>query len=127
MNRAAMLLQEMASDGVKHIVFVFYPHLNTAGGGLLPTPAPQVNALLDYAYPLAEQICCGSAFTSTATSYSCSGRTLGTQCVFVDTRPAFEGHVADYIKSDQVHPTDAGAKVIADLIDGAMRDHCIAQ
>lgn len=127
MNRASMLLQEMASDGVKRIVFVFYPHLDPAGGGLLPAPAPQVNALLDYAYPLAEQICCGSSFTATATQSSCSGNTLGTQCVFIDTRPAFEGHVADYIKSDHVHPTDAGAKVIADLIDGAMRDYCIAQ
>jgi hypothetical protein len=127
LNRASMLLQEAAHDGIKHIVYTFYPHLDPAGGGILPTPAPQVNATLDYAYPLAEQICCGSSFTSTATSYSCSGNTSGTQCVFIDIRPAFEGHVADYIKSDHVHPTDAGAKVIADLIAGAMSTYCIAQ
>jgi hypothetical protein len=126
-NRAGMLLQEAVSDGVKHIVYIFYPHLDPAGGGILPMPAPQVNATLDYAYPLAEQICCGSSFTSTATSYTCSGTVSGAQCVFVDIRPAFEGHVADYIKSDHVHPTDAGAQVIADLVAGAMRSYCIAQ
>jgi lysophospholipase L1-like esterase len=126
-NRASMLLQEAAGEGVKHIVYLFYPHLDPAGGGILPMPAPQVNATLDYAYPLAEQICCGSTFTSTATSYTCSGNTSGTECVFVDIRPAFEGHIADYIKSDHVHPTDAGAQVIADLIAGAMRAYCIAQ
>jgi lysophospholipase L1-like esterase len=126
-DRASKLLQEAAADGVKHVVYVFYPHLDPAGGGILPTPAPQVNATLDYAYPLAEQICCGSTFASTATSYTCSGNTSGTECVFIDIRPAFEGHVADYIKSDHVHPTDAGAKVIADLIADAMRAYCIAQ
>jgi hypothetical protein len=127
LGRASQLLQEMSGDGIKHIVYVFYPHLDPAGGGILPMPSPQVNATLDFAYPLAEKLCCGSTFTSTATSYTCSGNTSGTQCVFIDIRPAFEGHVADYIKSDHVHPTDAGAKVIADLIDGAMRAYCIAQ
>jgi hypothetical protein len=125
--RASKLLQEAATDGVKHVVYTFYPHLDPAGGGILPMPAPQVNATLDYAYPLAEQICCGASFTSSTTSYSCSGNTSGTQCVFIDIRPAFEGHIADYIKSDHVHPTDAGAQVIADLIAGAMRTYCIAQ
>ncbi len=127
LNRASMLLKEVATNGVKHIVYVFYPHLDPAGGGLLPTPAPQVNATLDYAYPLAEQICCGTSFTGTTTSYTCSGNASGTQCVFIDIRPAFEGHIADYIKSDHVHPTDAGAQVIADLIAGAMSQYCIAQ
>ncbi len=81
--RAKSLLQEMAADHVKHIVYFFYPHLDPAGGGyLLPTPAPEVNATLDYAYPLAEQICCGSSFTATATSNTCTGNTAGTQCTF---------------------------------------------
>ena len=127
LNRAQMLFQEMAADHIKHIVFFFYPHLDPAGGGLLPTPAPGVNLTLDYAYPLAEKICCGSSFTSTATQYTCSGQTSGTQCIFVDTRPAFEGHVADYIKSDHVHPTPAGSQVIADLLWNAMAANCIAQ
>ena len=46
---------------------------------------------------------------------------------FVDTRPAFEGHLADYIKSDKVHPTQAGADVISNLIWTQMQNHCIAQ
>jgi hypothetical protein len=126
-DRAKSLLMEAASDGVKQIVYFFYPHLDPAGGGILPTPAPQVNATLDYAYPLAEQVCCGSSFTSTATNYSCSGNATGAQCIFIDTRPAFEGHIADYIKSDHVHPTPAGSQVIADLIWAAMQKYCVAQ
>ncbi|MGO9836108.1 MAG: hypothetical protein ACLP1X_18045, partial [Polyangiaceae bacterium] len=96
----------------------------------LLTPAPTVNDTLDYAYPLAESVCCGAAFTSTATNYYCTGQPVpgsNTKCVFVDTRPAFEGHIADYIKSDNVHPTPVGAQVIANLVWNAMKANCIAQ
>jgi hypothetical protein len=127
-DKAQSEMHQMASDGVKSIVFFFYPHLDPAGGGILTTPAPAINDTLDYAYPLAEQICCGSSFTSTITDPTCSGQPVpGTTCVFVDTRPSFEGHLADYIKSDHVHPTQAGAQVISDLVWKAMQDHCIAQ
>ncbi|HTB76012.1 MAG TPA: SGNH/GDSL hydrolase family protein [Polyangiaceae bacterium] len=127
-GEAQTLMHQMAADGVKSIVFFFYPHLDPAGGGILLTPAPAINDTLDYAYPLAEQICCGSTFTSTLSSPTCSGQPVpGTTCVFVDTRPSFEGHLADYIKSDHVHPTPAGAQVISDLLWKAMQDHCIAQ
>jgi hypothetical protein len=121
-------MQEMAQKGVQSVVFFFYPHLDTAGGGILLTPAPAINDTLDYAYPLAEQLCCGSTFTSSPTNSSCSGQSApGLNCVFIDTRPAFEGHLADYIKSDKVHPTQAGAQVISDLIWNQMKSHCIAQ
>ena len=116
----------MATDGVKHVVYFFYPHLDPAGGGILTTPPPRSTTTLDYAYPLAEQICCGVLRLdgeSTRAAGTCRGRT----CVCVDTRPAFEGHLADYIKSDHVHPTPAGAQVIADLVWKAMQDQCIAQ
>jgi lysophospholipase L1-like esterase len=127
-DKAQSEMHQMAADGVKSIVYFFYPHLDPAGGGILSTPAPTINDTLDYAYPLAEQICCGSAFTSTLSSPTCSGQPVpGTTCVFVDTRPSFEGHLADYIKSDHVHPTPAGAQVIADLVWKAMQDNCIAQ
>jgi hypothetical protein len=127
-DKARSEMQLMASDGVKSIVFFFYPHLDPAGGGILTTPAPAVNDTLDYAYPLAEQVCCGTTFTSSASRYTCAGEPVaGTKCVFVDTRPAFEGHTADYIKSDHVHPTPAGAQVLADLLWNAMKDHCVAQ
>jgi lysophospholipase L1-like esterase len=127
-DKAQSEMHQMAADGVKSIVYFFYPHLDPAGGGILNTPAPAVNDTLDYAYPLAEQICCGSSFTSTLANPTCSGEPVpGTTCVFVDTRPSFEGHLADYIKSDHVHPTQAGAQVISDLVWKAMQDHCIAQ
>ena len=119
---------EMAQKGVQSVVYFFYPHLNPAGGGILQTPAPAVNDTLDYAYPLAEKMCCGSSFTSSMTSYSCYGEPVpGLHCAFIDTRPAFEGHLADYIKSDNVHPTQAGAQVISDLVWAQMQAHCIAQ
>jgi hypothetical protein len=125
---ATTTMQEMAKKGVQWIVFFFYPHLSTAGGGILTTPAPAVNETLDYAYPLTEQFCCGSSFTSDINNYSCMGSpTPGLNCVFIDTRPSFEGHLADYIKSDNVHPTQAGANVIANLVWTQMQNHCIAQ
>ena len=127
-GKAQTEMQAMAQKGVQWVVYFFYPHLDTAGGGILQTPAPTVNDTLDYAYPLAEQMCCGTTFTSSATSYSCVGQpTAGLQCVFIDTRPAFEGHLSDYIKSDKVHPTQAGADAITDLVWTQMQNHCIAQ
>ena len=55
------------------------------------------------------------------------GNVAGAQCVFVDIRPAFEGHMADYIKVDNVHPTDDGAQVIGNRLATAMAQYCIAQ
>jgi lysophospholipase L1-like esterase len=125
--RAKTLLQEMATKGVQHIVYFYYPHLDPNGGGLLGTTAPDVNLWLDYALPGAEDSCCGTHFMSTAQNYSCRGNGPGTDCVMIDTIPAFTGHLTDYIQSDHVHPTAAGAKVIADLVWKAMVDNCIAQ
>jgi lysophospholipase L1-like esterase len=128
--KAQSTLQEVVADGIETIVYLFYPHLDPAGGGILLTPAPTVNEALDYAYPLAEKICCGSSFTSTASNYTCVGTPVPgskTKCVFVDTRPAFEGHLADYIKDDHVHPSPVGAQVMADLVWNAMKASCVAQ
>jgi hypothetical protein len=132
--RAKQLWQEMATDGVKQIVFYFYPHLDPAGGGLLTTPAPGVNLVDDYSAPLYQQICCGSSFTPTTAAPTCSGNAPGTECIFVDTRPAFNGHSGaagepgpDYILSDHVHPNAMGSVVIADLTWNAMVANCVAQ
>jgi hypothetical protein len=125
--RGLSLMQEMAGNGVKHIVYFYYPHLSTAGGGLLPTPAPTVNQADDYALPKLETNCCGASFTSTTTNYSCRGNGPGTDYVVIDTIPAFNGHTADYIQSDMVHPNAMGAKVIADLVWNTMMNYCIAQ
>jgi lysophospholipase L1-like esterase len=132
--RTKALWQEMAGDGVKQIVYFFYPHLDPAGGGLLPTPSPGVNLIDDYSAPLYQQICCGSSFTPTATAYSCSGNAPGTKCTFVDTRPAFQGHSGafgepgpDYILADHVHPNATGSVVIANLVWDTMVANCIGQ
>jgi lysophospholipase L1-like esterase len=132
--RTKALWQEMAGDGVKQIVYFFYPHLDPGGGGLLPTPSPGVNLIDDYSAPLYQQICCGSSFTPTATAYSCSGNAPGTKCTFVDTRPAFQGHSGalgepgpDYILSDHVHPNATGSVVIANLVWDTMVANCIGQ
>ncbi len=127
LTRTTSLLQEMASNGTKNIVFFFYPHLDPNGGGLLPSPNT-ANATLDYAYPLAEALCCGSAFTATVANPTCTGTVGGATCTFIDTRPAFGDNWATLIKtSDYVHPTPAGAQIIGDLIWKAMTDNCLAQ
>jgi hypothetical protein len=127
LTRATSLFNEIASNGTKDIIFFFYPHLDPMGGGLLPSPNT-TNETLDYAYPLAEKICCGSSFTATVSNPTCSGTLGGARCTFIDTRPAFGDNWATLIKtSDFVHPTPAGAQIIADLIWKTMVQSCIAQ
>jgi hypothetical protein len=127
------LMQSMVKNGVEHIVYFYYPHLDPTGGGLLTTPAPGVNVLLDYARPQVEMTCCGAAFTSTATNYSCRGNTVGTDCVFVDLNPIFAGHQSEasastyWFQSDNVHPNDMGGSAAAAAIWKTMQDDCVAQ
>jgi hypothetical protein len=128
------LWAQMASDGVKPIVYYFYPHLDPAGGGILPTPAPGVNSIDDYSAPFYMEACCGSSFTPTASNASCTGNAPGTQCTYIDTRPAFDGHSGaigepgpGYILADHVHPNAKGSTVIADLTWKAMVANCVAQ
>lgn len=133
-NTMQSLWQEMASDGVKQVVYYFYPHLDPAGGGFLPTPAPGVNLIDDYSAPFYQKICCGSSFTPTTQAPTCTGNAPGLQCTYIDTRPAFDGHSGaagepgpDYILSDHVHPNAMGSVVIADLTWQAMVANCVAQ
>jgi lysophospholipase L1-like esterase len=51
----------------------------------------------------------------------------GTECTYIDTRPAFDGHEDDGILSDHVHPNAAGSQVIADLTWKAMQAHRVGQ
>lgn len=101
---AETLMAEVAAAGVEHIVYSFYPHLPPG------FPPGAKNETLDYAAPIAEQICNDAPI----------------DCHFVDIREAFEGH-PEYIGSDAIHPTPAGSQVIADLIWATMVDNCIAQ
>jgi hypothetical protein len=132
--RMKSLWQEMAADGVKQVVYYFYPHLDPAGGGFLPTPSPGVNLIDDYGATFYQQICCGSSFTPTTQTPTCTGNALGLQCTYIDTRPAFTGHSGaagepgpDYILTDHVHPNAMGSVVIANLTWNAMVASCVAQ
>ena len=126
------LWKQMATDGVKQIVYYFYPHLDPAGGGFLPGPptgAPGVNLVDDEGALAYQKICCGSTFTPTVSAPTCTGNAPGIQCTYIDTRPAFEGKVAQYINggTDHVHPNAMGSMVIANLVWAAMVENCVAQ
>ena len=95
------LFAQMAQDGVSHVVYVFYP--NPVDAKL----AQKVDALR----PLAQRACEQSAVP----------------CHFVDLRPSFEGHYSEYILSDGINPTTAGAQAAADTIWATMQLECIAQ
>ena len=101
-STATTLFQTMKTDGVDKVIYFFYPHLPT-------TSYPSVNVMMDYAYPLIQTACENAAIP----------------CYFIDTRPSFEGH-PEYIGPDNIHPTTAGADVIAGLIWGVMQDQCVA-
>jgi hypothetical protein len=95
---AGQALSRMQMDGVKHVVFFFYPHVQTVG-----LSGPAANDTLDYAYPLARRMCESIPI-----------------CVFVDTRPPWEGHQNDYIDPFfglNVHPNEQGSRAI---VDGAL-------
>jgi hypothetical protein len=126
-NAMEKLWKEMATDGVKQIVYYFYPHLDTAGGGFLTTPAPGVNLVDDEGATAYQKLCCGSSFTPTTTNNTCTGNVLGLQCTFIDTRPAFEGHATDWIQADKVHPNPMGSMEIANMTWAAMVANCVAQ
>lgn len=119
--RAKSLLAEMAKNGVKDIVYLFYPHIN-------PSVGADANDWLDYTYPLAAQLCCDTL--PQGSDLTCSGNASGTNCVFVDTRPEFVGHNmpgANYWFQDGIHPTQDGANAIANKVWAQMQKYCVAQ
>ncbi len=124
--RAKQLLMEMAGNGVKHIVYYFYPQLD-------PTGRPGVDLSLNYALPKAEEICCGASFTTTATQVSCRGNAAGTDCIMIDSGPTFQGHNVEanastyWFQSDNIHPNAMGGQALAALVWKTMQDDCIAQ
>jgi lysophospholipase L1-like esterase len=105
LNAAGNLLDDMAAAGVQDVVYFFYPHLPE--GGLVQGFK---NETLDYAAPLVQQVCENAPLN----------------CVFVDTRPAFEGH-PEYFLNDGIHPNDGGSVVLANTVWSSMVANCIAQ
>ena len=101
LNTGKTLFQQMAADGVTDVVYFFYPAVPAVTGDILEYSQPKV---LDM----------------------CNSLTMP-RCHFVSTREAFAGKNAQYIGIDGIHPTAAGAQVIADLIWDTMQKNCIAQ
>jgi lysophospholipase L1-like esterase len=90
----------MQADGVKHVIYYFYPR----------TALLQSGANVDYALPIVKAGC--DRFKGALT------------CHFVDTRDAFQGQ--NWF-SDGIHPSDPGQRAIASLVWQVMVDQCIAQ
>jgi lysophospholipase L1-like esterase len=122
---AQMLDQDMVSHGVQAIVYFFYPHID-------PTSRPNAGDWNDYAIPQDAANCCGAANVPTGPDATCEGTGPGVKCVFVDTRPEFEGHnlpsSTDYwFQADGIHPNQPGANAIAGKVWAQMQKYCIAQ
>jgi hypothetical protein len=91
----------MATDGVIEVIYVGYPD---------PLDAA-VRTRIDALRPLLESSCQASKVP----------------CHFLDLRPVFAGHDADYVLGDGMNPTAAGAQAAADAIGELMETACIAQ
>lgn len=100
-DAAADLLSRMGDDGVAQVVYVFYP-----------TPQrDDVRERIDALRPLIQEVCEASPVP----------------CHFLDLRPTFEGHYAEYIQSDGLNPTAAGSQATAAAIWETMQELCVAQ
>ncbi|HEX5657038.1 MAG TPA: SGNH/GDSL hydrolase family protein [Polyangiales bacterium] len=106
------LFDQMAADGVRDVVYFWYPHVPT--GTLLGGAYP--NVISDYAKPLIGQTC-------TSTSVRTNG---ALRCQFVDMTPVFEGH-DDWFFPGDIHPTSEGSAAMAKAIWQVMEDECIGQ
>lgn len=97
---AELLLQRMAEDGVEHVFYFFYPDpvgdANLEGG---------LNALR----PLIENACGKSPLA----------------CHWLDLRPVYAGHYAEYAGADGFVPSNAGADASALALWQLMQARCV--
>jgi hypothetical protein len=98
---ASMLLSRMASEGVEHVIYVFYPDSSD----------PAVREEMDALRPLIESACEASPVP----------------CHWLDLRTIFAGNDASYLEADGLNPTPEGARATAGAISSIMRQECIAQ
>jgi lysophospholipase L1-like esterase len=107
------LLTKASGAGIKDIIFFFYPHTTSNGGGY--------GEILDYSIPLVKANCEGL-------NASTGGKT---NCYFVDTIAAFKAAGGDKNPAnfaiDGIHPSAAGQKIISTEIDKVMKDKCVGQ
>lgn len=98
---AADLLQQMSDDEVTSVVYVFYPDYED------DATREKVDALR----PLIEDTCAQ----------------IPVPCHFLDLRPTFADHLAEYTDASGILPSDLGAEASARAIWSVMQDECIAQ
>jgi len=95
------LLSKMATDKVQHVVYAFYPDpIDT-----------NVRATINALRPLVQTACESAALP----------------CHWLDLRPVFAGHYADYVQADGLNPTAAGSRASAEAIWAVMQQYCVAQ
>jgi lysophospholipase L1-like esterase len=110
-DSARELYQQFAEDGVGAVVYFYYPHLPRFSllGGSRP------NTMLDYSLPLVREAC--ESLTELP-------------CYFVDLSPSFDDGSGfarpELISIDGIHPTDAGAVLMADAVWAVMVEHRLA-
>src|SRR6185295_8116856 len=97
------LFTQMGKDGVKSVVYFFYPENQTN--------ATQ-RAKIDVLRTLLQDVCYSS---------------VSPKCYGVDLRPVFDGHFSEYVLSDGIHPTAAGSQASSEAIWAVMQQNCIAQ
>jgi len=96
---ARQLLTQMADDGVVHVVYFFYPD---------PIGNDAVKERLDVLRPVIENVC---------------GQ-VPIACHWIDLRPIFAGH-SDYLASDGLVFSDAGAAVCAQSAWQRLQQRCV--
>jgi hypothetical protein len=99
---ARSLLAQMADDGVESIVYAFYAD---------PLNNPGLLARIDVLRPLIEAVCDDSSVP----------------CHFLDLRPVFAGHYAEYVVGvDGIVFSANGAEATAQAIWSLMKERCVA-
>jgi lysophospholipase L1-like esterase len=113
LDAARDLMHTAVSAGVQDVVYIYYPRIP---GSLLGIFATSPNEILDYASPLARQVC-----------EQAEADTQGAlRCHFLDLQPIFEGH-PEWFADDGIHENAQGSAVIAREVAALFEAHCIAQ
>jgi lysophospholipase L1-like esterase len=97
------LFKKMKSEGVKDVVYFFYPDPMGIGAN--------IKAAMDILRPEMKKLCDGST---------------DVRCIWVDQRQSWEGQYGTFT-SDGIHPTEAGATASSKQIWDAMVANCVAQ
>jgi hypothetical protein len=98
-DQAREFFQRVQTEGVEHIVFIFYYDM------------PIMKAGLDWMRPEMAAVCEQSPVP----------------CHFVDNQPLFAGMDASTYTTDGIHPTAAAAELIAQQTWSIMQRDCVAQ